>query len=79
MPIPAAFKYRLTVSRRIPVSASMRRSDQPRLPSPKICCLFVLFKTLLINAGDTIGPAFVNVLKHQPSLAGFEVIFYGCF
>ena len=38
---PAAFRYPAAVSRRTPVSFSMRRKGQPSRPSAITCCLFL--------------------------------------
>ncbi len=47
--IPAARKYALTVSRRTPVSRSMRRSVQPRRPNARICRCVLGSKTFPID------------------------------
>src|SRR5271155_3918383 len=44
--IPAAFRYAPAVSRRTWGACWMRRSDQPRRPRAKTCCIFSSFKTL---------------------------------
>src|SRR6059036_3879003 len=49
-PIPAAFRYAPAVSRRTPVSCSIRRSGQPSFPSAMTCCFFSSLKTLLMAA-----------------------------
>ena len=59
--IPAAFRYPLTVSRRIPVVCWMRESVQPRRPSARICCRVVSPKTLLMPATEPAFCARVNV------------------
>ena len=59
--MPAAFRYPLTVSRRMPVASWMRESVQPNRPSARICCCVSLSKTLLIPARDYTSIAFVNV------------------
>jgi hypothetical protein len=46
---PAFFRYRLAVSRRTPLSCSMRRSVHPSLPSASICCCFSASKTFAIR------------------------------
>ena len=38
MGMPAAFRYSLAVSRRMPVASSMRRNDQPSRPSAMTSC-----------------------------------------
>ena len=46
---PAAFRYRLAVSRRTPVAVAMRRRLQPSRPSARICCRFSRSKTFAIT------------------------------
>ncbi len=59
--MPAAFRYPLIVSRRMPVASSMRESVQPRRPSARICCCFSSSKTLLMPATEPAFCARVNV------------------
>src|SRR5262245_42166322 len=47
--IPAAFRYAPAVSRRTPVSCSIRRSVQPSFPNAMTCCFFSSLKTLLMG------------------------------
>jgi hypothetical protein len=46
---PAVRRYRPAVSRRTPVSRSMRRSDHPSRPRAMTCCCFFSLKTLLMR------------------------------
>jgi len=66
--IPAAHRYALAVPRRTPVSASMRRSAQPRRPSARICSRFSLPKTFAIAPADPRLPPRVNVRGSAPSV-----------
>ena len=59
--IPAAFRYRLAVSRRTPVSCWMRRNDHPNCPSAITCCLVCSLKTLLMPSKAKQPLAGVNV------------------
>jgi hypothetical protein len=68
---PAFFRYRLTVSRRIPVSCSIRRSDQPRRPSASICCCFSRSKTFAMTR-RLIAFVEVNVPDGSPSNGRFS-------
>jgi hypothetical protein len=47
-------RYALAVSRRTPISASMRRSGHPSRPSAITCCRFASLKTLAIPDGDSL-------------------------
>src|SRR5690606_9692573 len=49
--IPAALRYWLAVSRRILVSCSIRRSDQPSRPSASTVCFFSSLKTFTPGGG----------------------------
>jgi hypothetical protein len=55
-PMRAAFRYALTVSRRMPVVCWMRDNVQPKRPSARICCCFSSSKTLLMPASGTHVP-----------------------
>src|SRR5881409_3993444 len=83
-PIPAAFRYAPAVSRRTPVSCSIRRSGQPSFPSAMTCCFFSSLKTLLMaarlsspwlmsGASLLVGfqPAFIWPVLRWPHMAGF--------
>ena len=59
--IPAAFRYRLAVSRRTEVTASIRLKDQPSRPRLSTSCFLCSLKTLLIQAQKHDYYAFVNV------------------
>src|SRR6185437_12899551 len=77
-PIPAAFRYVLAVSRRTPVSCSMRRKGHPSRPRAITCCFFASLKTLLIPTKATALRR--NQRPRTPfSLAGFEVTLIGRF
>jgi len=80
--IPAAWRYALAVSRRMPVACSMRRSGHPSRPRARICCFLSSPKMLAILAGDHRSRRRVNVLGallphwpvfRYPRLAGFQV------
>ena len=66
-------------SRRTPVAASIRRSDQPRRPSARTCCRFSSAKTLLMPGRNSQFPTRVNVsgryrkwpVFNCPLMAGF--------
>jgi hypothetical protein len=60
-PIPAAFRYAPAVSRRTPVSCSMRRKGHPSRPRATTCCFFSSLKTLLIPTKATVPRAGINV------------------
>src|ERR1017187_10327514 len=67
------------VSRRMPVSRSIRRSDHPSRPNAMTCCFFSSLKTLLTVTEDSVlTPAF-NVLDDGLQLAGFQVTLTGRF
>src|SRR6185369_4064427 len=51
----ASFKYAETVSRRTPVSRSIRRVAHPRRPKAMICCFWSSLKTLLTRTEDTLS------------------------
>lgn len=55
--IPAALKYALAVSRRMPVASSIRRSGHPRRPRARTCCRFSSLKTLAIPATGPQSPS----------------------
>ncbi len=54
IPMPAAFRYALAVSRRTPVACSILRSDQPRRSNAITCCCFSSLKTLLMPTKGTL-------------------------
>ena len=54
-PMPAALIYPPAVSRRTPVSFSMRRSDQPSRPSAITCCRFSSLKTSAQDIAHIVG------------------------
>src|ERR1039457_6937045 len=67
------------VSRRMPVSRSIRRSDHPSRPNAMTCCFFSSLKTLLtVTEDNVLTPAF-NVLDEDLQLAGFQVTLTGRF
>src|ERR1039458_7205065 len=67
------------VSRRMPVSRSIRRSDHPSRPNAMTCCFFSSLKKLLTVTEDSVlTPAF-NVLDDGLQLAGFQVTLTGRF
>jgi len=76
---PAARRYPPAVSRRTPVSASIRRSDHPSRPSATTCCLLSSLKTFAILAPDHRSVAFVNVSERFLLVAGFQVSISGRF
>src|SRR5271155_915582 len=76
--IPAAFRWPLAVSRRIPVACWMRRSDQPSRPRAKTCCFFSSFKTLAMPTEPTSLRG-IQCPGRLLSLAGFQVIISGRF
>jgi hypothetical protein len=55
----------------------MRRRDQPRRPSARICSCLSEFKTLAIRQGGHAPPGRVNVPSRSSQLAGFQVISTG--
>src|ERR1017187_9538332 len=61
------------VSRRMPVSRSIRRSDHPRRPNAIACCFFSSLKTLLTLTEDSVLTSAFNVLDDGLQLAGFQV------
>ena len=67
----AAFRYALAVSRRTPVSCSIRRKDQPRRPNAITCCCFSSRKTLLMPTKGTL-PCVESTSQDQFSLAGLK-------
>jgi hypothetical protein len=75
--IPAAFRYAPAVSRRTPVTCSMRLNGHPSVPSVVTCCFFSSLKTSLIPKEPIRAPIGVNVPGYRwpvfrcPSLAGF--------
>ena len=75
--IPAAFRYRLAVSRRTPVVCSIRRSDQPSRPRAITCCFFSSLKTLLTLTERNPPSGSMSWLSLL--LAGFQVATYGRF
>jgi hypothetical protein len=76
--MPAAFRYPLIVSRRIPVSCWIRRRGHPSFPRAIIWMRFSVLKTLLMSAEEPELLAAVNVpFPHQ--LAAFEVSTTGRF
>ena len=76
--IPAAFKYRLAVSRRTPVDSSIRRSDQPSRPSARTDCLLSSFETLLIPSVDHV-PTASSTSRRLLVVAGSQVSLSGRF
>ena len=77
---PAAFSYSLMVSRRMQVSRSMRRSDQPSWPGDTICCRASLSKTFPIPTLNHRLRVAVNVsVDGHQEMAGFEVSINGRF
>jgi hypothetical protein len=60
-PIPAALRYLPAVSRRTPVSCSMRRNGHPSRPRAITCCLLSSLKTLLIPTKATVPYVGINV------------------
>src|SRR5262249_54246913 len=82
--IPAAFRYAPAVSRRTPVSSSIRRSGQPSFPSAMTCCFFSSLKTLLMAARLSSpwlmsGASFIGRFSGGLHMAGFEVATHGRF
>src|SRR5450755_4247587 len=77
-PIPAAFRYAPAVSRRTPVSCSMRRKGHPSRPRTMTCCFFASLKTLLIPTKATALRRNQRPRASFP-LAGFEVTLIGRF
>src|SRR6202140_2512306 len=76
--IPAAFRYAPAVSRRTPVSCSMRRSGHPSRPRAITCCFFASLKTLLIST-KAICLTPKSTSRASFSLAGFQVTLIGRF
>lgn len=75
---PAARRYSPAVSRRMPVSRSIRRRDHPSRPNAMTCCFLSSLKTLAMLTEATKLPARVNVLGGL-YMAGFEVSLHGRF
>ena len=73
---PASFKWAAAVSRRTPVSFSMRRNGHPSRPSAITCCRFSSFKTLLTS---TEGSPLSLPCLDTFSLAGFQTSLIGRF
>ena len=60
--MPAAFRYRLAVSRRTPVASSIWRRLHPNRPSARICCCFSRSKTFaMASEANRLAP--LNVLN----------------
>src|SRR5688572_30862307 len=78
--MPAAFRYSLAVSRRMPVSRSIRRSGHPRRPSATTCCCRCVSKTFPMSTLEHRLRAEVNVsVDGHQEMAGFEVSINGRF
>jgi len=79
--MPAAFRYALAVSRRTPVSCSIRRKGHPRRPNAITCCLFPSLKTFFFAQDVAHADEGYKALRRSQrpgvSLAGFEVTFIG--
>src|ERR1039458_2552203 len=67
------------VSRRMPVSRSIRRSDHPSRPNAMTCCFFSSLKTLLTVTEDSVLTSAFNALDDGLQLAGFQVTLTGRF
>src|ERR1041385_8412507 len=59
--MPAVLRYALAVSRRTPMTCSMRRKDQPRRPKAIICCRLSSLNTLLMPLQASLPRSVVNV------------------
>src|SRR5579864_2693282 len=77
--MPAARRYALAVSRRIPVASWMRRSDQPSRPNARTCCCLCSLRTLLMAAKDHAVLRRRQRLGALPVVAGFQVSISGRF
>src|ERR1700722_2384939 len=77
-PIPAALRYLPAVSRRTPVSCSMRRKGHPSRPRAITCCLLSSLKALLIPTKVTVFGR-KSTSQASFSLAAFQVTLIGRF
>ena len=71
-PIPAAFRYAPAVSRRTPVSCSMRRKGHPSRPRATTCCFFLRSRRCSYRRRlQCLAPE--STSRALFSLAGFQV------